>query len=65
MQSVLSFRTTSMTPLFQIWLFGKEAEGELKRPFRNLMQPAPPVAKTEKEVKAQEKKAAKKKSKKE
>jgi hypothetical protein len=34
LQSVLGFRTLATAPLFQIYIFGKEPTGELKRPFK-------------------------------
>ncbi|KAJ3411860.1 phosphate transporter (Pho88) [Chytridiales sp. JEL 0842] len=62
LQSVLGFRTMSSTPLFQIYILGKAAEGDLKRPFKKgFMDAAASEAPTPKEIKSQEKKAAKKK----
>ncbi|KAJ3171740.1 hypothetical protein HK101_011243 [Irineochytrium annulatum] len=62
LQSVLSLRTVSSTPLFQVHVLGKPATGDLKRPWKgNMFGPAATEAPTPKEAKAQEKKAEKKK----
>ncbi|KAJ3309040.1 hypothetical protein HDU76_003744 [Blyttiomyces sp. JEL0837] len=63
-QTVLGLRSISINPLFEVYILGKDdKEGDLKRPWKAPMMQGletPRVA-TPKEVKAQEKKAAKKK----
>ncbi|KAJ3324077.1 hypothetical protein HDV06_000618 [Boothiomyces sp. JEL0866] len=62
LQSVLGLRTLSSAPLVQVWVFGKEATGDLARPWKAANplggggEPA-----TEKDIKAKERKEEKKK----
>ncbi|KAI9357003.1 inorganic phosphate transporter Pho88 [Zopfochytrium polystomum] len=65
LQSVLGLRTLWVHPLVQIYIRGLPATGDLKRPWKNrLLEGAAPEPPTVKELKAQEKKALKKKLKK-
>ncbi|KAI9002658.1 inorganic phosphate transporter [Gaertneriomyces semiglobifer] len=62
LQSILGLRTIYQAPLVQIHVLGKQAAGDLARPWKApgpFGQAAKPI--TEKELKAQEKKEAKKK----
>ncbi|KAJ3099399.1 hypothetical protein HDU97_003232 [Phlyctochytrium planicorne] len=62
LQVVFGLRTLSVSPLFRVYILKRETTGDLARPWKNNMfagaAPPPP---TPKELKAQEKKAAKKK----
>ncbi|KAI9095519.1 inorganic phosphate transporter Pho88 [Phlyctochytrium arcticum] len=62
LQSVLGFRSLYQTQLVQIHLLGRPATGDLARPWKAASPfSAPPTPVTEKEIKAKDRKEAKKK----
>lgn len=60
LQSVLGLRSVYSVPLFQVHVLGKAATGQLARPWKNPMA-GNQTPSTPKELKAKEKKEAKKK----
>ena len=61
LQSVLGLRTFSAAPIVQVYILGKTPVGELARPWKGNATSSQTPGPTPKELKAKEKKEAKKK----